>query len=166
MPLNKETIQTNIQYSLNLFSKLVNNYLNLLISTLGYWLYVLVLRYLSLSPTRQNLIQGLFYCCDFKKEGSLARALLDYVGHRLTGCNVSQVTLLDMDSLSLIWVHSSLRTRMPAHCVNQTWSSCAMRCLSIILRPQKVARPEPEAIRPRIHRQLDTTPGTNARRPI
>ena len=29
-----------------------------------------------------------------------ARARLDYASHRLTGCNVSQVTLLDMDSLT------------------------------------------------------------------
>ena len=57
---------------------------------------------LSLPPTTQDLTQSLFYSGGFREGGGWAwakiHALLDYVGHRFTGCNVCQMTLLDLDS--------------------------------------------------------------------
>ena len=64
--------------------------------------------YLSLLPTREDLIQGRFYSGDFRGVGGRARASnraqLDYVGHRLTGCNVSLWSCWDQNSLSAIWI--------------------------------------------------------------
>ena len=52
---------------------------------------------LPMLPTRQDLKQVFFYCVGFRKWGSGTGQdsfLLDYDGHRLTGCNVNQRTLL------------------------------------------------------------------------
>ena len=97
---------------------------------------------LLLPPTRQDLTQGLFYSRGFRGGGVRvwvsSLALLDSVDHRLVWYNMSHVTQLDMDSLSRRWFHySSVPARMPAYILNQARRSCAMLCLSMILRPPK-----------------------------
>ena len=69
-------------------------------------------RYLSLHPTRQDLTQGLFYCGGFRERGG--HALLDHIGHRLTGCTMSQMTLLGLR----ITKCNVSPARMPAHSLN------------------------------------------------
>ena len=59
------------------------------------------------------------------------RALLDYVGYRLTFCNVSQMTLQGL-GLTNCDVNQA---RLPAHRLNSTRRSSAMLCLLMILRP-------------------------------
>ena len=99
--------------------------------------------YLLLLPIRYDLTQGLFYSGSFREGEVRARAkicaLLDYVGHGFTWCNVSQVTLL---GLELTECNVSL-SYIPAHSLNETQRSCAMLCLSVILHPSEAGSADP-----------------------
>ena len=57
-------------------------------------------QYLSLSPTRQELTQGLFYSGSFRegesRAGTEIHTLLVYSGHWFTECNVSLVNQLGL----------------------------------------------------------------------
>ena len=61
-----------------------------------------------LPPTRLDLTKYSFSSGYFREGGGWAGASthphLDFVGHRFPGYNVSQMTLLDFDSVSAIWV--------------------------------------------------------------
>ena len=56
------------------------------------------------------------------------RALLNYVDHRHTGCNLSQMTLLGL-GLTKSKVKPA---RMPAHRLNYAWRSRAMLCSKLV----------------------------------
>ena len=77
----------------------------------------------------QYLTQGLFYSRGFRggQAGATTCTLLNYVGHSLTRCNVSQVILLE---LKLTKYNMSL-AHMPAHRLNLTQRSSAV--LSMIV---------------------------------
>ena len=87
-----------------------------------------VRQYLSLPPTRQDLTQGLSYSRGFEERWGQAQAkihaLLDYVGHWLTGCNVSQMTQLGVGHTK----YNMIPARMSSHSLNLTWRPSAMLC--------------------------------------
>ena len=121
--------------------------------------------YLSLPPTRQGLTQSIFLVGSFREWWGRARtstrALLDYVVHRLSGCNVSQMTLL---GLGLTKCNVS-PARMPDHSLNWTFRSSAMLSCQWLFVHSKVARSKLGTIWPLIYYCHCAPSGTNAIRP-
>ena len=85
--------------------------------------------YLFLPPFWRDLKQGLFYSGDFMESGewtqSETHTLLDYAGHWFTRCNMSQMSLLDLDSLDVTWV------RYVCLFIAKTWPSSLVLCCYI-----------------------------------
>ena len=106
-------------------------------------------RYLSLPPNRQDLTQGLFYCGGFREE-----ALLDLCLHRLTSCNVSHMSLQDLNSRDI------LRVRHVWLLIASKRSDNQVLCWAV---NNVIAHPKPGAIRLRIHYWTWIQTGTNAR---
>ena len=122
--------------------------------------------FISAPPHQTRFDERSFYSGDFWEGGGRAlvsaRALLDYVGYRLTLCNVSQMTLQGF-GLSKCNVSPA---RTPAHRLNYTRRSSAMLCSSMISSP---IRRWPGRTRGPFGLEsiidLDIPPGTNAKRP-
>ena len=106
--------------------------------------------------TRFNTI--IFFIVGFREGGRAqaeTRALQDFAVHRVTMCNVSQMTPLDLDSLSAMWVRHVCQLigwNRPGDLV----LGCACQGLFVY---SKVTRSMSGAV------DLELPSGTNARRP-
>ena len=102
-------------------------------------------------PTWKDLTKIIFYSGVLGKSRGQARvsvcSQLDNAGHWFTWCNVSQVTLLDIESGSAMWVRSSsLSVYMPAHSLNKTQRGLVL-CYAFrwFFAKPDVAQPKPGA---------------------